>query len=198
MPSTTTTTARKTTTAVSPAGNKYHSQRTIENVTLRVIEFHEGTRPNGKVFWTDAKYEVTVAGSGKKATLVTKNGKWIVPGLTPPLKNPTVRAAIDAALKRPAGTLREPVRARRTPGATAAVPRPTATGRAARRSAAVPDDLEARLRASIKGGSMTAAEAQNALAEAADRQGLEAKPSARKPSAASKAREAAAARKSGS
>jgi hypothetical protein len=121
--------------ATSPNGNNYIKTRTIGDATITVIEFDERTRDNGKVYWASSTLEVTAG--RKKGTIRTENGRLIVPS-APTLKNPTIRQAIDAALGRKKGTLPEPVRnAAPVPG-TRNSPAPK-----------VPDDLEARLRASV-------------------------------------------------
>jgi hypothetical protein len=162
-----------TTKAVSPNGNNYIKTRTIGDATITVIEFDERTRDNGKVYWASSTLEVT-AGK-KKATIRTENGRLRVP-TAPELKNPTIRQAIDAALGRKKGTLPEPVRNRRTP-ATA-----PAAGRSTGRSAPVPTDLVERMTATLSQN-----EAARMAADAADRQGLDAKPSTRRTRPSAKA-----------
>jgi hypothetical protein len=127
--------------AVSPGGNNYIKTRTIGDATVTVIEFDEQTRDNGTVYWASATYEVK---AGKKTvTMFTENGRFRVP-TAPELKNPTIRQAIDAALGRKRGTLAEPVRNRR-----AAAEATVSTPQVPAQPAPVPDDLEARLRASV-------------------------------------------------
>ena len=73
----------------------------------------------------------------RASNTTARNVRIRVPS-APELKNPTIRQAIDAALGRKKGTLPEPVRnAAPVPG-TRNSPAPK-----------VPDDLEARLRASV-------------------------------------------------
>jgi hypothetical protein len=159
-----------TTTATSGSGNKYIKTRTIGDATLTVVEFDEQTRGNGKVYWASSTLEVTAG--RKKGTIRTENGRLVVP-TAPTLKNPTIRQAIDAALGRPKGTLPEPVRSRRAP---ASGPAATAPARqTGRRSAPVPGDLLERMTATLSQN-----EAARMAAEAADRQGLDAKPSTRR------------------
>jgi hypothetical protein len=155
--------------AVSPNGNTYIKTRTIGDATVTVVEFDEQTRDNGKVYWASSTLEVT-AGK-KKGTILTVNGRLRVPS-APTLKNPTIRQAIDAALGRPAGTLPEPVRNRR----------PAATTPAAGRSAPVPTDLVERMTATLSQN-----EAARMAADAAERQGMNAKPSTRRTRSSAKA-----------
>jgi hypothetical protein len=168
-----------TTKAVSPNGNTYIKTRTIGDATVTVIEFDERTRDNGKVYWASSTLEVT-AGK-KKATIHTENGRLRVPS-APELKNPTIRQAIDAALGRKKGTLPEPVRNAAPARGTPSSPAPAAGRSTGRRSAPVPADLLERMTATLSQN-----EAARMAADAADRQGLDAKPSTRRTRSSAKA-----------
>ena len=99
------------TTATDEHGNKYVKTRTIGDATITVVSFETAMRGD-TLIWTSAVYEVKSGSKKGKKVIRTKGGTFWVPEAKPPLKNATIRQAIDASLGRPLGTLPEPARTR--------------------------------------------------------------------------------------